>query len=70
MSETIEETLIDHMNRIGKLTKQRDALLAACEAWNKFLDSAPGDFEIPVATAVLMCKAVKLTEAAIALAKN
>ena len=31
MSETIEETLIKHMDYIGKLTKQRDKLLAACE---------------------------------------
>ena len=32
MSETIEETLIRHMNYIGELTKQRDDLLAVCEA--------------------------------------
>ncbi len=31
MSETIEETLIKHMNHIGKLTQQRDDLRAKLE---------------------------------------
>jgi len=40
MSETIEETLIRHMEHIGKLTKQRDNLLAACKKAKKDIYAA------------------------------
>ena len=45
--ETIEGTLIKHMDYIGKLTKQRDALLEACKKANMEIITS---IEIPTDT--------------------